>query len=250
MLKKLKKVFPAIVSAMLCVTMLLGVTASAEKVSAVDTNIWKESKALTNAKYYSKYIKLAAKYSEKDTKNTVAYEKSRMKKFIDRFSKAANADDPQLSFSLTDKNSIIYFAVKGDNCKAVICLNDLISIAVYTDGKKSTYLSVGDKIKVTENESYDGKEAASMLAEDFDFGISENAKGKVFKIKSEEKIYYYEEFESDYYSVGMLFSEKGNPLALVADDEVYCIGFKTSVDDSEFDIPKGYKTVDYDDFEF
>lgn len=250
MLKKLKKLFPAIVSALLCVTMLLGATASAERVKTVDTNIWKESKALTSAKYYSKYIKLAAKYSEKDTKNTVTYDKSRMKKFVDRFNKAASADVPQLSFSLIDKNAIIYFAVKGDNCKAVICYDDLLGIAIYTNGKKSTMLSVGDKIKMTEEETYDGKEAAALLAEDFDFGISENAKGKIFKIKSEEKIYYYEEFKGDYNTVGMLFSEKGNPLAIVADGEVYCISFKTTVEDSEFDIPKGYKTVDLDDFEF
>lgn len=250
MLKMLKRIFPAIVSALLCVTMLLGVTASAERVSTVDSNIWKDSKALTNAKYYSKYIKLAAKYSEKDTENTVTYDKSRMKKFTDRFVKAASADDPQFSFSLIDKNAIIYFAVKGDDCKAVICFDDLMGIALYTDGKKSTFLSVGDKIKATEDEGSDGKEAASLLAEDFDFGVSENAKGKIFKIKSEEKIYYYEEFEGDYYNVGMLFSEKGNPLAIVTGGEVYCISFKTSVDDSEFDIPKGYKTVDYDDFEY
>lgn len=251
MMKKIKKIIPAVVSALLCTAMLLSVTASAEKKSTA-VNIWKESKALTSAGYYSKHIKLASKYSEKDTKNTVVYDKSRMKKFADRFVKAAGADDPELSFSLIDKNSIIYFAVKGDNCKAVICFDDLMGIALYINEKKATYLSVEDKVKMTETDSSyksDGREAASMLAEDFDFGISENAKGKIFKIKSDEKIYYYEEFESDYYVVGMLFSEKGNPLAIVVDDEVYCISFKTKVADSEFSIPKGYKEVDYDDFD-
>lgn len=250
MLKKIKKLFPAVVSAVLCVTMLLGVTVSAEKKNAVDASVWKETKAITNAKYYSKYIKLASKYSEKDGKNTVTYDKSRMKKFADRFFDAVYADDPQFSFSLTDKESIVYFAVKGEKYKSVIYYE--LGVASYSDGKKTTYLSVDDKIKATDSESTDSKETASVLAADLNYivDISENAKGKVFKIKSDEKIYYYEEFEAENYIVGMLFSENDSPLAFVMDDEVYCISFSTKVDDSEFDIPKGYKTIDYDDYKY
>ncbi|MDE6595765.1 MAG: hypothetical protein K2K44_07135 [Oscillospiraceae bacterium] len=248
MLSKLKKAIPAIISALLCVTMLLGITASAEKKSSIDRNIWNDTKALTNAKYNSKYIKLAAKYSEKDSKNTVTYDKSRMKKFTDKFTKAANAKNPELSLSLIDKESIIYMAVKDNNGKVVICMYGM-GLAFYSDGKKMSYLSVEDKIMTDDIEDDStGADIAASIADEFDFGISENAKGKIFKFKSEEKIYYYEEFENDYYVVGMLFNENGSPLAIVADDEVYCISFKTSVDDSEFKIPKGYKDIDIDDF--
>lgn len=248
MLKKLKKALPAVISALLCVTMVLGITASAEKKNSGDRSVWTDTKALTTAKYYSKYIKLASKYSEKDSKNTVIYDKSRMKKFVDKFTKAANAKNPEFSLSLIDKESVIYLAVKDNNSKVVICMYN-IGLAFYSDGKKMTYLSVEDKIMTDDiDDDSTGTDIAASIAEDFDFGISENAKGKIFKLKSEEKIYYYEEFDNDYYVVGMLFNENGSPLAIVVDDEVYCISFKTSVDDSEFDIPKGYKNIDIDDF--
>lgn len=250
MLRKLKKAIPAVISAILCVTMVLGVTVSAEKKNSGDGSVWTNSKALTNAKYYSKYIKLASKYSEKKSKNTISYEKSRMKKFSDKFSKAASAKNPEFSLALIDKESIIYLAVKGNNNKMVLCMYNM-GIASYSDGKTMTLLSVEDKIKVSETVENDKDDNfASELADEFDFGISENAKGRFFKFKSEEKIYYYEEFDTDYYVVGMLFNEKGSPLAIVVDDEVYCISFKTTVDDSEFDIPKGYKNVDIGDFNY
>ena len=248
MLRKLKKAIPAIISALLCVTMALGITVSAEKKSSVDTSVWSDTKALTSAKYYSKYIKLASKYSEKDSKNTVTYDKSRIKKFADKFAKATSAKNPEFSFGLIDKESIVYLAVKGDNSKVVICMYNA-GLAFYSDGKKMSYLSVEDKIMTDDIEDDStGADTAAGIADEFDFGISENAKGKIFKFKSEEKIYYYEEFENDYYVVGMLFNENGTPLAIVVDDEVYCISFKTSVDDSEFNIPKGYKNLDIDDF--
>lgn len=250
MLRKLKKAVPAVISAILCVTMILGMTASAERKNSGDGTVWSNSKALTNAKYYSKYIKLASKYSEKESKNTVSYEKSRMKKFSDKFSKAASAKNPELSFSLIDKESIIYLAVKGDKNKTVFCMYN-IGIAYYSDGKTMSLLSVKDKSMMTENvEDSTDSNIASDIADGFDFGISGNAKGRLFKFKSEEKIYYYEEFDRDHYVIGMLFNEKGSPLAIVMDDEVYCISFKTAVDDAEFDIPKGYKIVDYDDFDY
>lgn len=248
MLRKLKKAIPAVISALLCVTMVLGVTVSAEKKNNIDSNLWNETKALTNAKYYSKYIKLAAKYSEKDSKNTVTYDKSRIKKFTDKFAKATSAKNPEFSFGLIDKESIIYLAVKGNNSKAVVYMYNM-GLASYSDGKKMSYLFVEDKIMAGDiDDDSTGADAASSIADEFDFGISENAKGKIFKFKSEEKVYYYEKFKNDYYVIGMLFNENGSPLAIVVDDEVYCISFKTSVDDSEFDIPKGYKKVDIDDF--
>lgn len=251
MLRKLKRAVPAVISAVLCAAMLLGATVSAEKINKVGADVWKDAKAIANVKYYSKYIKLAANYSGKDSKNTVTYGKSRMKKFNDKLVKAAGAKKPEFSVSITDKSSVIYFAVKDSSCKAVIYMYGEDGIAYYTDGKKATYLSLSDKTKTTTSEKELTSEDISELFEDgFRFGISEDEKGRLFKIKSDGKTYYYEEFGSGRYVVGMLFSEKGSPLATVEDDEVYCISFKTKVDDSEFNIPKGYKTVDYKDFKY
>ncbi|MCM1328172.1 MAG: hypothetical protein NC253_01910 [Ruminococcus sp.] len=246
MLRKIKKIIPAVISAILCVTMVLGTTVSAEKKTG-SVNVWSESKTLANAKYYSTYIKLAAKYSEKDTKNTVSYSKSRTKKFYDKIEKAANADTPQFSFTLIDKENIVHLACKGSKAKTVICLDGEVGMAIYDDGKKMTILNVGDKTKASAE--YGDEDALerdpSYITETLDFGIDESKKGKIFKFKSNDKIYYYEGFESDEYdSVGFLFNENGTALAIVADDEVFCISFKTTVDDSEFTVPKGYKTLD------
>ena len=96
------------------------------------------------------------------------------------------------------------------------------------------------------------EERTAAVADIFDFDIAENAKGKIFKFKSDDKIYYYEEFDTDSYygNVGFVFTEKGTPIAMVFNNTAFCMSFKTTVDDSEFDIPKGYKTVDIDDFEY
>ena len=71
-------------------------------------------------------------------------------------------------------------------------------------------------------------------------------KGKIFRFKSKEKLYYYEEFNGS----GFIFNENGTPLAAYLDGEAYCISFKTTVDDSEFNIPNNYKTVSFDDFDY
>lgn len=69
--RKFKKVLFSVVSAVLCVTMILGVSASAAK-----NTVWSDTKALTSAKYNSNYIKWLEKYGEKEAKNTVSFSKS------------------------------------------------------------------------------------------------------------------------------------------------------------------------------
>lgn len=100
MLRKLKKALPAIVSAVLCVTMALGITASA-------ASVWSETKALTTAKYNSNYIKWVEKYSEKDAKSTVTFGKSRTKKFYEKQLTAFNAKDPQFALNMATKDEIM-----------------------------------------------------------------------------------------------------------------------------------------------
>ena len=113
MLRKLKKALPAILSAVLCVTMVLGITASA-------ASVWSETKALTGAKYNSNYIKWVEKYSEKDAKNTVTFGKSKTKKFFDKMIKVTKSDDPQMCVSVINKNVLLSIAYKDDNMKMVI----------------------------------------------------------------------------------------------------------------------------------
>lgn len=260
MLRKLKKAVPAVISAILCVTMVLGVTASA---AAKNSDLWKEAKSLTNLKYNSQYIKWAEKYSDKETKNKVAYSKSYTKKFLDKLSKTANKKNPTYSFGLIEKSGLVSYVFKDGSLK-IISLVDGEVTNIYVNDSTITFLSVKNKTKVSIGgkgfkKEYDElsaeytEERTKEVAEIFDFDIAENAKGKIFKFKSDDKIYYYEEFEADgsyFEKVGFLFTEKGTPIAIFMNNTAFCISFKTTVDDSEFDIPKGYKTVDFDDFEF
>lgn len=250
MLRKLKKALPAIVSAILCVTMALGITASA-------ASVWSETKALTTAKYNSNYIKWVEKYSAKSTKNTVTFSKSRTKKFYEKQLKTLNAKEPQFALNLITKDELVSVAYKGRKIKMVV-YTDGEGIAIYMTPKEMTMLSVGDKQKVTmdipKELNYD-ELVDEMLDEYANFdndsyyadelGISDNAKGKIFKFKSGENTYYYEEFETDSGTVGFLFDSKGNPLAMNADGMAACFQIKYTVKDSEFTVPSGYKNVDY-----
>lgn len=258
MLKRLKRVFPAVVSALLCAAMALGVTAS-----AASSGIWKEAKALTSLKYNSQYIKWAEKYSEKETKNTVSYSKSRTKKFLDKLNKTVNKENPTYSFGLIEKNGFINYVFKDGSLK-IISLVDGEATTMYIHDYSITLLSVKNKTKVSAGgkmikdefnrlSSEHIQKRTAEVAEVYDFNIAENAKGKLFKFKSDDKIYYYEEFEiedSYFDNVGFVFTEKGTPIAMAMNGNAFCISFKTTVDDSEFKIPKGYKTVDIDDFEY
>lgn len=258
MIKKLKKAIPAVISALLCMTIALGVTAS-----AANTDIWKDTKALTSMKYNSKYIKWAEKYSEKETKNTVAYSKSRTKKFLDRLQKEANAENPEYIFGLIDSDSMMCYVFAENSFKGVSLIDGECNI-LYLNDNAMTVISTVKKTKASlkldkdETEEFNeitseyADEYSDDVAETFGFDIAENAKGKIFKFRSDEKIYYYEEFDTDSYygNIGMVFTEKGTPIALYINDIAFCVTFKTKVDDSEFDIPKGYKTIDFDDFEY
>lgn len=251
MLRKLKKAVPAFVSAILCVAMALGITASAQSV----VSCWSEGAKLANSSFDQNYIDLVIKYHNKEAKNTIAFGKSKTKKFIKSFNSKIISQKGEFSLEMSDKNNIILFAQKGSKLKIVECENDwYYGRAFFTDGKSSTALSLQNK---TKTKVPDGTEPPYTI---FDFTTDEldmpddNLTGKYFKFKSGGKIYYYEEFTIKGYSyedtVGTLFDENGNILAMLMDDEVYCVSFKTAVDDSEFEIPKGYKTVDADDFEY
>lgn len=252
MLRKIKKAIPAVISAVLCVAMALGITASA-------ASVWSDAKALTTAKYNSNYIKWVEKYSQKESKNTVTFSKSRTKKFLDKQIKATKSDDPQTSVSLINKDVLVSIAYKGGNMKMVVAEGE-IGFAFYISPKKMTMLSIPDKKKttvaVTADMGYD--ELIDEMNQSFmnfdsdnyyaDLGIAENAKGKLFKLTSGDKTYYYEEFKSaDYNKFGFLFTEKGTPVAIIGDDLIACFTLSTNVKDSEFTLPKGYKETDIND---
>ena len=256
MLRKLKKALPAIVSAILCVTMVLGITASA-------ASAWSETKALTSGRYNSNYIKWVEKYSAKDTKNTITFSKSRTKKFNDKLTAAFDKlgkKDGQVAVSVITKDEILSAAIKGNKAKSVLYIDGNGAAMIMTPDAITT-LTVGDKKKVTmtipDYIDYDElveesfEEAFSGFDEDmFDLGISENAKGKIFKFKSGENTYYYEEFKIDSRNkVGYLFDSKGNPLAMTNGEISACIKISYTVKDSEFTVPKGYKETDIDDFD-
>ena len=253
MLRKIKKAIPAVISAILCVTMVLGITASA-------ASVWSDAKALTTAKYNSNYIKWVEKYSQKKSKNTVTFSKSRTKKFLDKQIKATKSDDPQTSVSIINKDVLVSIAYKGGNMKMVAAEGDM-GFAFYISPKKMTMISIPDKkkttITVTAEMGYDeiidemNQSFMDFDSDDYyaDLGIADNAKGKLFKFTSGDKTYYYEEFKSaDYDKFGFLFTEKGTPIAIIGDDLIACFTLSTNVKDSEFTVPKGYKETDINDF--
>lgn len=238
MIKRIKRLTAAVLTAVLCVTMVLGVSVSAaEKKSA-----WSEAKALTTAKYNSKYIKWAEKYSAKETEKTVSYSKSRTKKFYDKMTAALGKDDAEFALSLLDNEVILYFAGKSDKCKFILHLGGE-GVGIYVDPDKMTVVSIEDKTMASDSTPESYTHDAEAIKDLFDFGIEENSKGKIFKFKSDEKSYCYEEFEGDQYNVGFLFNEKDKPIAMTIDGDGCCFSFSYSVKDSEFDLPKGYKDI-------
>ena len=246
-MKKVKRIFMAIISAALCAAMLSGIS-----VSAAGKSVWSESKAMTNAKYYSKYIKLTEKYSKKETKNTVTYEKSRTKKYVDKVFAVVEDENANLDYSIINKDEILSLVRNGDNVKRVIYSNGIGEIT-YGSSEKVTVLNVADKTKYVYDvpEEYSPEYSTEVVRFGLDFGIDNDEKGKIFKFKFEEKIYYYEEFEGENFgTTGFLFSEKGTPLTINVNGDIYCYKLSFTVDDSAFKIPKGYKAVDFYDFYF
>lgn len=252
MLKKLKKAVSAIISAVLCVAMAMGMTVSAQSIESC----WSESAKLANSSFDQNYIDLAIKYHNKEAKNTIAFGKSKTKKFIKNFNSKIISKKNEFSLEMSDKNIIILFAQKGSKLKIVECEEgyNCYGMAFFTDGKSSTVLSLENKTKAKVPDDIDPPYTISDLTTDELDMPDDNITGKYFKFKSGGKIYYYEEFtiKDSFYedTIGILFDENGNTLAMLMDDEVYCVFFKSKVDDSEFEIPKGYKTVDYDDFDY
>lgn len=255
MLRKLKKALPAVISAVLCVTMALGITASA-------ASAWSDAKALSGGKYSSTYIKWAEKYSGKDAKNTVKFSKSKTKKFIDKMTSQLDLlgkKDCQLSISIITKDSVVATAIKGSKIKNVIYTDDS-GIAMLITPEAFSIITFADKKKavvpIPEDADFDElmdnafEEALSNVDGDmFDSGIAENAKGKSFKFKSGEKTYYYEEFETDYGKLGYLFDSNGNPIAMTDGKNSACLKISYTVKDSAFTVPKGYTEVGLDELD-
>lgn len=250
--KKIKRTFSAGIAAVMCAVIALSVPAAAKTADAV----WKDTKSLTGVSYSSTYIKWVEKYSEKDTTKTVAYSKSMTKKLLDNLEKACEKDEPQFTIKLINNEEIFSAAIKGDKFKATDYI-DGEGMAYVGDSKNFTLLDPNDKEKcslkinmATKSKIWfpSAEEVAESGAALLNFDISENAKGKLFKFKSGEKTYYYEEFkDSSYESVGFLFSESGNILAMTNPYGSFCVSVSVKVNDSEFNIPKDYKDVDYTD---
>lgn len=249
---KLKKFAAAAAAALLSVTIMIGASVSA----AESKDVWKDAKAMAGASYNSEYIKLVKKYSKKNTSKTISYSKSRTKKFFDKYN-AAREEDKLLSCSITDKD-IIMSVTYGSDALKVVSFGEDMTFAIYADTEEMNALDIESKQKATvpidEEFFQEFKEITLdkvMLLDTFGFGGDYNKNGKYFKIKSNDKIYYFEIFESDEYNsdIGFLFNEKGKLLALGTGTGAFCVNVSYSVDDSDLKVPSGYKTVDYDDLD-
>lgn len=254
---KIKRVVSAGVAAVMCVTMALSAPASAATNTA-----YKNSKALTNATYNSKYIKWVDKYSSQKSSKTITFSKSKTKKFYEDQAKKISAKKPQYSMDLINSDAVVSVAVKNDKIKAVMYMKDgkeELGLAMYIDKKNMTMLSPAKKKKLTIPVP-DGTDIDALMEESLgsfdndvymseDLGIADNAKGKYVKFTSDDKTYYYEEFKTNDGKVGFLFNSKGKPIAITTGDISFCLKFSYTVADSDVTVPKGYKEAGENDLE-
>lgn len=252
----LKKFFTVILAAV-CVLSAASTAVYGQSVSCCR----EECASLADSGFEQNYIDLAIKYHGKKTDKTVSYKKSRSKKFLDKFNKTVMSKKPEYTLELSDRHSLAYVARKDGKMKCIYhdrYLYDCYSEVVYADGDSVTAFSVESKTKAKLPKDKVGDTLADNISEEGLLFDDINGTGKYFKFKSGGKIYYYEEFGVDESPsspsqpsyLGFLFDEGGDVLAVVYDDEAYYMSFKTAADDSEFTQPKGYKTVDYEDFDY
>lgn len=254
---KFKKVLSAGVAAVMCAVIALSVPAAAKN----DDTVWENTKALTNSRYSENYVKWAEKYSEKDSQNTITFGKSRTKKLFEKMAEAIDSDKPVFSVNIVDDDTICCVAISGKKVKCVMYDKDYKNaFAFYMNSKEISLLSPKTKLKATmptsEYGSYDEMlDGALEIFSDFahvfdDIDISDKIKGKLFKIKSGDKIYYYEEFGEDDSKCGMLFDSNDAPLAITTGEgTTFCFNFTDTVKASEFAVPKEYKDITEDNMD-
>ncbi|MCM1380545.1 MAG: hypothetical protein NC192_01300, partial [Muribaculaceae bacterium] len=144
-----------------------------------------------------------------------------------------------------NSEDITYFSIKDGLSRTALYGNEVGMLFILTPNTAAFAFirEDGKEYNISEqDESYNPPdELIKSYAEVFEFGIDDNAKGSLFKIKSGEKIYYYEEFECEKYGVvGFLFTEKGTPIGMREDGEYYCFRFSSAVDDNDFAVPDGF----------
>lgn len=254
---KLKKVLSAGAAAVICVAMALSVPAAAK----TDDTVWKNAKALTNLRYSETYIKWAEKYSGKDSQNTITFGKSRTKKLFEKMAAVIDSDKPSFSVNIVKDDMMSCVAISGKKVKCVMYeKGDANAFAIYANSKEISMLSVKNKLKATMPTSeYDGYDkmidsalekfsAVAYILDDTD--ITDKTKGKLFKIKSGDNTYYYEEFIVEGSKFGILFDSNDAPLVMTSGKgKTYCFNFTDSVKASEFTIPKEYKEITYDNMD-
>lgn len=259
---RIKRIISVSIAAIICAVTALSVPAAA---NSADT-VWRDAKALAGASYNSKYIKLAEKYGEKKASKTVTYSKSRTKKFLDRFEKNTGSNKPQFALNIMNKETIISLTIKDEQYKALVYDNpdgmaycgDLKNITFFDiNNKKKCSLTTDEALKNTGLLLPDGFDIPTALAEEasrmfYEIDIDDGEKGKYFKFTSDEKTYYYEEFEYGRYgkSAGFLFNKSGNVIAANIDGDTVCMNVSYKVSNSAFDIPKGYKSTGLEDIDW
>ena len=250
---KLKRLAAAVTAAVLSVSMLMGTSVSA----AEKASVFSDMEMLSSTKYNPQYAKLIGKYMEKDTQKTIAYGKSKTKRFFDKYITADTKDVSQFRFEITSENLLLSTAYCDSKIKMVMFDNsDSTEYAFYVDAKKVTLLNIEAKEKYSLpieksdfDELFDIVKDFPDLLNDFNGLAGSSEKIKTYKFKSGKNVYYYEEIDEDN-PTGFLFNEDGELLAIGDRSGCYCVSFSFSVDDSDFVIPEEYKKVSPMNFDF
>lgn len=250
---KLKRFAAAVAAAVLSVSMLMGISVSAAgKVSAFSS-----AEMLISTKYDPQYAKLINKYMEKDKQKTIAFDKSKTKKFFDKYFTADAKGVSQYKFEVISENRLVSAVYCDSKIKMVAFdSSDNTKDAYYIDQKKITALNVETKEKCLLpieksdfDEIYGGLKDLPEIMNGFDGFPDDSERIKTYKFKSGRNVYFYEEI-GEYNASGLLFNEDGELLAIGDRSGCFCISVSYSADDSDFVIPKEYKEVDPEDFDF
>lgn len=247
-IKKLKKIAAAVAAAFICITAAAGISVSAKE----------KQPALCGAedfaviKYDRQYAKLLNKCFENDKYKTVAYGKSKTKKFIETSIFADTSDIRQYKFEMASENELASMAYTEDKLKMVSLENNDDAVwAIYIEPEKASEFNSATKemtsFQISEedfDEIFEIAESIPKFLNTYVTNIDDSVRIKTCKFKSNRSVYIYEEIEE----VGFLFNEDGQILAVGDGAECICINISFSVDDSDFKMPSDYKLVDPDRF--
>lgn len=272
-MKKTIKKISAVLTAVMCSSVIMTSSVSAAEYSVVEDvsaltetyakkqdEGYEEAVRLVGVKYDSSLAKEVEGYMNKTSKTKVTYKESLTNKIVSKISdkwysfdfSEKDAFKKGLSYSEVGKNSVRYYGYRGDK-SVVIEVEEYYheSYGIYVDSKNSTYIDLATKEKETRPATQG--EMAQMLGSNFynpvcQYKFDDGTLGDVFQFKFKKNSYTFEVFDpSEYEKYGFLFDSKGTLIGIYIDtkddsyDRYVSVKASLSPKSSELEVPSGYK---------